>query len=568
VTLTTTTLAWSVALILLSFIAGSVFRYHALLKDQQGTNAPTHNESSTREDVLVQQRIENALLPQRKRHAQNLVHPALMTLYEEAESVLILGSGMESDAEQDLLVDEIKRYRAIDRIGIVGGSTLSDGICAVDEDEEQSSQDDSRVQRFASIQDVSSKYDVVLWLKPLNDFIVVNAREGTTSLDQEMISEFASMLSDSLLTEDGIVATSIGQAPFMNRHNSDLHRLQTDFLATVAHSDYFEAAHLFEDESSPTTYVHLCMDKSCVEHLVAPDPYMAGVFHDRLRPVKGVAADDYLTTSLLRSKSKMHKSWEVLNCVDEAQCKMYNGLDPFTPNASRDDFEIKQSSIGDFVGRGVFAKVDIPKGAYVMQEKSVNNIAFGLQGTQCIYDLQEMWYEWKHGVDFETGEKDRLPHPVSALTIYMEGYGYDSSIFGDRAANFVDSSISTFMNHGCNGAFNFGPLQYLIDQANNVTYAYGENPLMSEMEADPDRPVGEETEAGPLLDPLYLRRLELFMTSAEGSVRDIKAGEELFTNYIWFDSEENWATNIMELRGQCNGGLAGLVVQVDRSTTE
>jgi hypothetical protein len=197
----------------------------------------------------------------------------------------------------------------------------------------------------------------------------------------------------------------------------------------------------------------------------------------------------------------------------------------------RDSFEVKQSSLGPQVGRGVFATVDIPKGAYFMPEMAKNSIKFDIQAVGAISEVGDALKE-----KFEETFTSDAAMKVDSITHFMDGYGYDSLIYGDLA-NFVDSGISTFVNHGCNGTSNLGARRYLVDKMYNDVYNYGEDPTLTDQEADPERPVEEYgilqgDESVSVFKPGLVRRTELKVSSSDAMLKDVKAGEEIFTNYV------------------------------------
>jgi len=145
---------------------------------------------------------------------------------------------------------------------------------------------------------------------------------------------------------------------------------------------------------------------------------------------------------------------------------------------------------------------------------------------------------------------------LHAIISYMDGYGYENNVLG-MGGYYVDSGILTFMNHGCNGSNNYGPLEI----------AYGhprESDSLTEVTADPNYfPYDNENMDDVLYDPVLDRHYEFEWSSTDGALKDIKKGEEMFCSYLLFTSiEVEWADTVSELREQCQGA-AGLVVMLD-----
>jgi hypothetical protein len=90
-----------------------------------------------------------------------------------------------------------------------------------------------------------------------------------------------------------------------------------------------------------------------------------------------------------------------------------------------------------------------------MPEIAKNSIKFDIQAVAAISEVGDALKE-----QFEETFTSDAAMKVDSITHFMDGYGYDNLIYGDLA-NFVDSGISTFVNHGRNGTFNLGARLYL-----------------------------------------------------------------------------------------------------------
>lgn len=104
----------------------------------------------------------------------------------------------------------------------------------------------------------------------------------------------------------------------------------------------------------------------------------------------------------------------------------------------------------------------------------------------------------------------------------------------------VDSSIITFVNHGCRGEYNVG-LETEED----------------EFSADPDEPIellnGKSHTGTSIFNPVIDRHLS---HSGDMSLEDIEEGDEILDNYLAFvGSEEEWEEDIEHLRSVCRGKL-------------
>ena len=86
------------------------------------------------------------------------------------------------------------------------------------------------------------------------------------------------------------------------------------------------------------------------------------------------------------------------------------------PNFSLDSFEVKMSGGGENAGRGVFAKVDIPRDAYLSAETSCHQVHFMPPTLELIEAMNNETY----------AEINSRIVPVEA---YMHGYGCTSRSF-------------------------------------------------------------------------------------------------------------------------------------------
>ena len=109
----------------------------------------------------------------------------------------------------------------------------------------------------------------------------------------------------------------------------------------------------------------------------------------------------------------------------------------------------------------------------------------------------------------------------------------------------VDTSISTFVNHGCQGTYNVGK-----------KLAYHE---MNIMECDPTTPciTCPDVENDPY-DPFWERQYPLWDCHSSIANRDIEIGEEILNEYMCMGGTQYLAESIVELQYVCSGGV-GLV---------
>jgi spermidine synthase/S-adenosylmethionine/arginine decarboxylase-like enzyme len=244
-----------------------------------------------------------------------------------------------------------------------------------------------------------------------------------------------------------------------------------------------------------------------------------------VRTKSGQSPFHYFNGATMASYQVPSRSVENVFCRRQPvppSCKTYM-YNPERPNVPTSLLEVKASSLGENAGRGLFTKVDIPKGSYIGGEVAGATIRF-FPSTREVID----------GLYTSCNATER---ELEVLEYYMDGYGFTSRKFG-KAEVFVDASILTFVNHGCNGTYNTG----------RVT-------KVNELTADLETPIDElngRIHSDSLFDPVIDRHL--FSSITDASIRDIKAGEEILDNYLNFiGSDGDWANDVSDLRKQCNG---------------
>ena len=110
---------------------------------------------------------------------------------------------------------------------------------------------------------------------------------------------------------------------------------------------------------------------------------------------------------------------------------------------------------------------------------------------------------------------------------------------------YSDSTIHTFINHGCNGSNNIG---------HDLSVTEADAPTDSIPEEIMDKVRG----ARYIYNPANERKVHFFSSAVPR--RDIETGEELFDNYLgMFGLALNeWGMEIKELRKQCSGALGDI----------
>ena len=141
----------------------------------------------------------------------------------------------------------------------------------------------------------------------------------------------------------------------------------------------------------------------------------------------------------MASIQKPHKSFQIEYCRKEptpTDCQILALL--FTrPNVPTTLLETRQSSLGKNAGRGVFTKTNITKGSLIAFEK----LPLDVHLAPSVMDIVNQHFE---ALAEESGSY--------AVYAYMYGYGFGTHFYGqdEESAYYVDGSMMTFTNHGCN----------------------------------------------------------------------------------------------------------------------
>lgn len=178
------------------------------------------------------------------------------------------------------------------------------------------------------------------------------------------------------------------------------------------------------------------------------------------------------------------KLTEIVYCLghpESRDCKEGHGFDPNRQNIPISTIEVRQSSMGEKAGRGVFAKIDIPRDSYIGLEKHIPFV----EGDAHTYGLILKTNKLNGG---KWG---------SALASYINDYGEMSSQSGQDSF-IIDSTMQSFTNHACDGSSNFG-VKPGVSRERNFVY-----------------------------DPAADRQVKFYARATP--LRDIHQGEELLDN--------------------------------------
>ena len=124
----------------------------------------------------------------------------------------------------------------------------------------------------------------------------------------------------------------------------------------------------------------------------------------------------------------------------------------------------------------------------------------------------------------------------------------------------VDTSISTFINHGCRGSYNVGHQneyhEMNIRDCHHVNSSTAEEPCMT----CPDQDY-------KVYDPYLERQYPMWGCADIVANRNIDRGEEILYDYLCMSGTDNIPHEISNLQYMCRGGI-GLVSQYEQHVLE
>jgi spermidine synthase len=500
--------------------------------------------------VLLDGWLQSSLKDEVAYH-EALVHPALFA-HEAPKRVAIIGGGeaatlrevlKHNTVEEAVMIEIDEKMTSASRDYLPEWSDCSDFGAAwcVDDPRSTMYYEDALAWFMDRYSDINATK-----AEPL-DIIIMDA------LDPESDIPFAKMLysNDAVmqaffdsLSKDGLLVMQLGESPSSKAaaeaNTAAKNRAATtDLLTRVG----FESIHTYEEShcgfQAPWMFVVAFKSYKTRERWYSNTAKIEiEIAGRRVKTNSGENPFKYFDGPTMVSYQVPPKAMEIVYCRQvpipkECEAGEYT-YDLEAPNFPLDSFEVKMSGGGENAGRGVFAKVDIPRDAYLSAETSCHQVHFMPPTLELIEAMNNETY----------AEINSRIVPVEA---YMHGYGCTSRSFGEREV-FVDSGALTFVNHGCNGTYNIGQETDFDESTVNL-------------DALPDIVSGKNSAK---YSPMIERHL---FHSPVHALRDIKAGEEILDNYLAFTSEEeSWKQDVTDLRELCTGA-PGDVTNYERNHT-
>ena len=231
---------------------------------------------------------------------------------------------------------------------------------------------------------------------------------------------------------------------------------------------------------------------------------------------------------------------------DDMYCEQ--GLDPEYPNVPSEKFYISKSTTSENAGRGVFSSIDLNTITYVMAEGYGHDVVFSFRGFEIVESVSDGFCLPKRE-NKANRNNIRLDSFHCIVGIYYDSYGYN----GINRGMPVNTDISTFTNHGCNGT---------------ATTCFESEGFPTEFTMLPD---GEDPDPETfeiphefhkqLYNPNFERRSHLNRYDMI-EMEDIPAHTELIDNYVLFGGDKYFLAGIVTIKNQCLGA-AGTVVHYE-----
>lgn len=377
---------------------------------------------------------------------ETLVHPAMFAHYKP-KRVAIVGGGEGGTLREVLKHDTVKHVKMIeidagviefcrehfpsindcsDIIESSGASCFDDAradvICEdatawfIDnfgEYEEEEEVYDYDYGEYEEEDDDEDRFDVIILdaLDPM--YLVPEFADVLYNDDQFMPSIF------NALTDDGVMVIQLGQSPKNYDPDEFMSQFKKRSEVVAKIGDLAESMHVFEEAHcgflDPWSFLIACKSKDCRYNFYKNEAELELAIHRRLRKTySGGPPLKYFDGATMKQYQVPSRAWQKMQCKQTPtplQCTEFgsinSGFYPNAPHFPSSVLEVKASSMGENVGRGIFATVDIPKGALIGQELAGYEVYFSPLASGVLYS-----------------------HKISSFIEYIEGYSTSAHLQG------------------------------------------------------------------------------------------------------------------------------------------
>lgn len=479
---------------------------------------------------------------------ESLVHPALFA-HENPKQIAIFGGDgatlrevlKHKTVEKVVLVVPEKNLINISKEYFPVRSDCSDLIGST-----SSCFDDSRVEIIEKdpiqylLDGSEYKFDMII----MDSVDFDDRQDASLLIDLDEEGSFDQLYE--VLSKDGIVVTQLGRSP-QSYDPPSRHFKNNEIISYLVEQGYMQSAFQYESfyqrYAIPWSYVAMCKSRASNARWFLNSAEIDVSLHKRfMRTHSQKPSVSYYDAPVMRTIQVPPRAFETVYCRNEdapLECQSLSTYPTFS-NAGVNSFEVRQSTIGEGAGRGVFSIVDIPQDTLMALEMAQLNVRL-YPNTKGIVET----YADAFGEEFEH---------IGPYAVYSYMYAYGFSVyFFEGEAIFVDGSIMTFVNHGCNSTDNLGSIAEYFDPTVHQDFKEENFTIGSEIEML-DSTGDYDT------NPAMLRHIELFNSGLDYAKTGIEAGEEIFQNYLTYESDPKELLEVAELfKSICKGEAVGEV---------
>ena len=355
-----------------------------------------------------------------------LVHPAMLMTNTIPKNIAIIG-GNKNFIIKEILKHDIDTIEVIDNeTGVImhEASTFLSG-----QEINLNSVDDNRVNfTFTSLDKWLANCGTIE--ENLHDVIIIDSFEFMYSI--LLNKEISQLLFDSL-SKNGVIVMNFGFVPVrkQSRVLSSLDLKRKEIVAQME-NDGFKNIHIYDEmhcNNISCSFLLACKTDECGNVFFMNRAEIELLLTHRFQTISKNYPLVYVDAPILENYKVPSKIWQLgyiesskLSCND-----VYDGFQKFKIHFNSSNFEVKMSSKGSQVGRGVFALVDIPKGSLIMQEYAGRDIFLSTGSDKIMQRLIKT---------------SPATTSLNAILNYVDGYGFDTD-----DGFIVEASILSFVNH-------------------------------------------------------------------------------------------------------------------------
>mmetsp|Transcript_20520 Transcript_20520/g.37382 ORF Transcript_20520/g.37382 Transcript_20520/m.37382 type:complete len:889 (-) Transcript_20520:246-2912(-) len=531
-------------------------RLHSAAPNERSSES-LHPDLQTPDKILYLDGVEQSTSRGEAAYHEALVHPSMIA-HPNPKRVAIIGGG------EGATLREVLKHNTVEHVMMVEIDEELVEICDefmpewsdcsdIAGSDADSCFNDSRaavefedafkwfIDRFEDDESTEEKFDVIIMDALDPDQLV----EIVGSLYKNNV--FIESLANAL-TEDGVFVVQLGESEAVDDPPDEIGTAIDTAHMMGALEKNFESMHEYDEGHShfkaPWSYLVCFKNSESRANWYRNAPEIQIDIHQRLYGTKsGEPVLLFFDAPTMISYQVPPKAKETTYCRKEdkpQECNELIGIDPKLVTVPISHAETRKSTLGEFSGRGLFASQDIPKGASLDVEGSVKSFHVLPSTYSIIYKQYD-------------GESEFASKEVSSLVAFVEGYGFAARLWGKEHYT-VDSSITTFCNHGCNGTYNLG------DETDEITE-------ITEMNIDLDNIPEFFFGKANVYSPVFERHLRQMSAMEVYARRDIRKGEEILCNYLAFDADQDsLKVEITNLRSQCAGETMGQIAEYESWT--